>query len=701
MMQKANEQFQAGAWPEAEQAYRSVIETDPHNAEAIFMLAQVRQKQGDLDEPKALLEQVAQLEPFNPNIFHAQGVLHINRRELEDAERFFHQALEINPEHGASRNGLAFIELATGRFEAAEHSATLALHEQPEDPQAMTYLGTALLELGKVKEATAYLQEALRIEPAFVTAQAQLGRAFMASGQSAFAMQCFENALQHNPDASDILEYLGRAQLDAGHAQDALDNLRRSAQGGRANPELYLALATCEVGAGNPVQAEALMHAALQMAPDREDILLPYAEMLLARGDTATVIKHLAACVEAGTDNDAVYSLLASALIEAGETERARELIEPRARRSDAPLDSVLAYVRVLEAEGETQRSEAVLETLLAQENPPLKARLVKAHKLFGQGDPKAIEVLEGLVSEPGLDHARRIRLRRMLGDALHRAERYTEAEAQYAAAAHRNAEILTIDHGLFEEDAELPETAMEASATSAWPNTPPDDGLAEPVFIIGWPGSGQETLLPALAAHPELAVILDQGPSQAARRALIDRPRGRASLDGLTESDIGKARAGYWQALTDLGFVAGDRLAIDAMWLTVESLPTIYRLFPEATVIFARRDPKDMAVFWLQAGYQHLDIMTQAYSAQLRLLQQAMDTVPLNYLTVDHDELLADPGQGFEKLLEGLGVSGAEAVVEAYRAVEMPVVAKSGDWRHYADPALAEGAEGDSPTVH
>ena len=58
MMQKANEHFQAGAWPEAEALYRAIIEDDPGHAEALFMLAQVRQKQGDFDEPQELLEQV-------------------------------------------------------------------------------------------------------------------------------------------------------------------------------------------------------------------------------------------------------------------------------------------------------------------------------------------------------------------------------------------------------------------------------------------------------------------------------------------------------------------------------------------------------------------------------------------------------------------------------------------------------------------
>ena len=155
MMEKAHQHFQAGELSEAEQAYREEIETNPGNAEAMFMLAQVLQQAGNQDEALTLLEEVERLEPFNPNVFHAKGALHVNRKEPDDAERAFHQALGINPNHVNSRNGLAFLELAAGRFEAAEHSAELALTEEPGNAQALTYKGTALLELGKVAEATA------------------------------------------------------------------------------------------------------------------------------------------------------------------------------------------------------------------------------------------------------------------------------------------------------------------------------------------------------------------------------------------------------------------------------------------------------------------------------------------------------------------------------------------------------------------
>jgi tetratricopeptide (TPR) repeat protein len=703
MMQKANEHFQSGALAEAEKIYRSIIEQDSNHAEAMFMLAQVRERLGDFQEAGELLEKVAKLEPFNPNISHAQGVLHINQSEFEEAERLFHQALDINPAHAAARNGLAFLELATGRFEAAEHSANQVLAEEPDNTQALTYMGTSLLEQGKVQEATAYLQESLRLDPSSATAQCQMGRALLAGGNAGFAMQCFENALQQTPGALDVLEYLGHAQYQNGMLEEAVENLRKAAAGGRANPELFKALATCEVALGNAVHAEALLAAALQMAPGREDLVIPYAEMLLARKNHQAAIDHLQALVDQGqVTKPEAWILLAQAYTQSGDLAQARSVIEPRVAVENPSPDLVLAWIQVLRAEGRVSEADTLLDELLESENVTFQARLFKARQLFRAEDDQCIGLLRELANEPDLRGTQAVVVRHMLADALHRVGNYEEAAKNYAAMANRHAEILSIDHELFEEGGEFPETAMNARVTSAWPNRPPVDGREEPVFVIAWPGSGQERVLAALDSHPAINLVLDHGAAQAERRSRVDRPRGASALNALDDTQVQLARGRYWKAMGDRGPSMDETVTIDGMWLTVESLPTIYRLFPEAKVLVIRRDPRDMAVTWMQSGYLSLDIMARAYGTQLAMLDLCRDTVPLQFIDLDYDQLEADPAAGFAGLLADLGLEPEEAVLERYAATPMPVTAVSGDWKHYKgldDAAPVDELE--PPTVH
>ncbi len=705
MMEKAQQHLEAGELSEAEDLFRAEIESNPSNAEAVFLLARVRQQRGDLDDALELFREAERLEPFNPNIFHARGVLHISRKEGEEAGQAFQQALDIDPNHIPSRMALAFIELASGRFEAAEHAADQVLGEEPENAQALTYKGTAALELGRPEEAMVYLQEALRVEPEALTAQAQLGRAFMETGNAGFAVQCFENALQKAPGSADLLEYLGRAQLDMGEVIPALKPLREAVNKGRANPDLFRALAACETAAGHPGQAEGLLAAALQMAPageaPREDLVLPLAELLIARGATDGALAALDTLLQAGVESESLDILVCHAQLRAGNTAAAIAAIQPRCNREDASAEARLAYVQALEADGREAMAQELFEALLAEDPPSVDVLLYRARKWFDAGDVAAIDALQDLVNRPGLSTQRLLQVRRLLAEALHAAGRFPEAAGQYAALAHRCAEILSIDAD-FEGSGVDPTTAMTPEATADWPREAPGDGRPDPVFVIGWPGSGQERVLPSLAAHSGLRMVIDPGPNQAQRRAHVDRPRGADALARLDDAQVQLRRGRYWKAMESLGVKGGERTVLDGMWLTVEALPTIARLFPGARVLVVTRDPRDMSVAWMMSGYRDLGLMARIYGNQLALLQRCREALPLNFVDVDYDAVEAAPAESLAAIQEALGLAPEDAVTATFEQGALPVPITAGVYRDYAGERAGETEEAPgSDAVH
>ena len=703
MIDQARKHLEAAEWPEAEAALRSELENHPENAEAAFMLAQVRQQQGDLDDALKWMRDAERLEPFNPNIFHALGVVHIARKEHEEAGRAFQQALDIDPGHTAARNGLAFIELAAGRFEAAEHAVDQVLSDEPENAQALTYKGTAVLERGAPEEAMVYLQEALRLEPEALTAQAQLGRAFLAAGNAAFAAQCFENALQKAPGSADLLEYLGRARLDQGEVAGALEALRASVEQGRANPKLFGALAACETAAGNPGQAEALLGAALNMQADSKapatETVLPLAELRMARGAHESALELLQGLAAAGVDDELLDILLSRALWLSGDPAAAIAAIQPRCNREDASSDARLACVQALEAGGRDEAAGEILRELLAEDPPALDVLFYQARKWFDAGDARAIDALQDLVNQPRLGAHRLLQARTLLAAALHRAGRFPEAAGQFAALAHRDAEVLGIDAD-FDGSSVDASTGFDPAVTAPWPKSLPADEPAAPIFVLGWPGSGQERILPALAAHPDLHMVMDPSASQAARRAHIDRPRGAEALGSLDESQARLRRDRYWKALAGRGIEAGGQRVLDVMWLTAESLPTIARLFPGATVLVIARDPGDMSVAWLMGGYRNLEHMARVYGNQLALLDRARDSLPLNFIDVDYDAVESDPAGELGRVLEILGLEMETGVAERFETLSLPVPIERGVSKSYARSAEEDGAPG-SGSVH
>jgi hypothetical protein len=273
----------------------------------------------------------------------------------------------------------------------------------------------------------------------------------------------------------------------------------------------------------------------------------------------------------------------------------------------------------------------------------------------------------------------------KLLADALHQQGEYQSAGEQYLGLDPQVADVMHLhqEKALLLEKEQPAETAMDREVAWSWPPQPLDDGRPEPVFLLAWPGSGHERVLDALAAHSGIRVVRDAMDSQRERRLLISHPQGREALNALTPAQIQLARRKYWKFLRQADARAGELLTIDALWLSLEALPTIYRLFPQAHVILLQADPRDLAVRWLQASCRNPEAMARRYVQQAELLQRCRAGVPLKYIEVDGDRLQAHSGNSLRDLISALGLAWENRVEEVFDAssASLPEI---GSWRHY-----------------
>ena len=156
--------------------------------------------------------------------------------------------------------------------------------------------------------------------------------------------------------------------------------------------------------------------------------------------------------------------------------------------------------------------------------------------------------------------------------------------------------------------------------------------------------------------------------------------------------------RGRYWKALGKLGVEPGDQAVLDVMWLTVEALPTIARLFPGARVLLVTRDPRDMSVAWMMSGYRDLGAMAGIYGRQLALLERCRNALPLTFVDVDYAAVEASPETALADLQQALGLAPEDAVTERFANLTLPVPVEAGIFRHYAgerdgDPDEAPGS--------
>lgn len=167
--------------PEALASARLALErlSDPAlRAEASFVAARARYREGDYLLAQAVMEEVIAAQPGDAHVQLWAGLVQYGLGNFAAAAGFFEQAVLLDPNGsggGAARLNLGAAYLASGRYQDAEFVYRLMVAEA-EDGEAYYYLGWALLSQGRREEARSAWQRASALGDE--RAQADLGRHF-------------------------------------------------------------------------------------------------------------------------------------------------------------------------------------------------------------------------------------------------------------------------------------------------------------------------------------------------------------------------------------------------------------------------------------------------------------------------------------------------------------------------------------------
>jgi hypothetical protein len=186
-------------------------------------------------------------------------------------------------------------------------------------------------------------------------------------------------------------------------------------------------------------------------------------------------------------------------------------------------------------------------------------------------------------------------------------------------------------------------------------------------VFLIGFPRSGTTLLEKALSSHPDIVSLEEVDVLGVVGNPLLARDAQLDRLIQMTAPEADVLRAAYWRGVGEaMQAPIGGRIFIDKLPLHTSSLPLIARLFPDARVLFALRDPRDVVLscfrrrFRINAAmfeFLTLDGAARYYDAVMRMAVACRGALPLAFHTVRHEAVVAD----FEgELGRALGFIGA-----------------------------------------
>ncbi|MBU6296694.1 MAG: sulfotransferase, partial [Alphaproteobacteria bacterium] len=181
----------------------------------------------------------------------------------------------------------------------------------------------------------------------------------------------------------------------------------------------------------------------------------------------------------------------------------------------------------------------------------------------------------------------------------------------------------------------------------------------------------------------------------------------GLDRLSKLSGDALDPWRKAYWTFAADCGFVPGSRVFIDKMPLNTVLLPLVAKLFPQAKILFALRDPRDVVLSCFRRRFgmsaQMYELLTlegaaRYYDAAMTLGEIYRGLFALDTHVLKYEDMVGDFEGETRKVCAFLGLEWDEgmrgfAEKTRARAVNTPSAAQvarglysqgAGQWRAY-----------------
>lgn len=639
LIRHARELFEQGDFSGAERAYRELEEhlPDDKRIDVTLIISACQQAQGREQDALDTLQQAIARDDSRAESWFQLGRARRQAGDDKGATEALDKAIMLDPNHALARVELGHQALAAGNSEGARAHYRTALRAEPDCVPALVGLSERLLDTGEIEQAYELSTRAVQLRPGSIEAQMAAARVFMRRGHPDFAERCLNNALSAAPNNAELHRAMAQLLLQRGRAEESLAATAQARRCGASDYRLVL------------LEVQALRH--LGHLPEARRRLEALSRHQLL--DAASLL------------------MLAELRLSDGDAEGVRELVGQI--EVDWPAAGQLVRAQLADLAGEHGQAVELAAALHEDKSARIRrqSRLLSARLALGAGRSQTcIEALQPLAAEGDDDPF----VHWMLARALDLAGRYEEASEHLPYTGWRTPAILQA--AATQMPSELYD-ALAAFEPSDWLTTAPDDGRAQPIFILGWPGSGREQLLAALAEQRDVQLLDPDGVEQ--RREILGLPAWPEDLDAIDDGRMRLSRKRY------LRRVRGDdgSTVLEPMWMPLAALPVIARLFPGAAVVLADADERDLELVWRLDGYRGIEALRGLCEREQILLETLLERLPLDFMVFSRGDVERDTREVATELAGLARVQDASSLADAIER-HFRSLPPAGHWQHY-----------------
>jgi len=438
-----------------------------------------------------------------------------------------------------------------------------------------------------------------------------------------------------------------------------------------------VAKARAAAAAGNLQVAGRLVQQRLAETPGDVNAQLTLADVRLSAGHADEAIATMRQAIRAVPKNPLVHVKLGHMLVRESRWPEALDAADRALKLDPACTPAIAVKCTVFERQDKYPRAERLLSRELRAERPHPDIGPTAMRVLVHAGRTADAIAFAQRYEQAHSTDSRGLREVRFELARAH--EREGDIDAAVAAAARANGTAAP-PYDRAAESARLDAivAATGATAMDAMPVAPLTGDEPPIVFIVGMPRSGSTLIERILHAHPDATGIGEDPAIHVAAYGLHLRGPGWPPypdcLPQLSQEIVEEVRA---EALTAMRTRGGrGRVIVNKGLGNALHLGLLSRLFPEASVIHARRDPVDTC---LSCWMEPLGGGGTGYAGRLedlgwyhRRLESMMDhwrqVTELPILDVHYESLVADQRAVTEVVLEHVGLDWNDACLDFHR---------------------------------
>lgn len=625
-----------------------------------------------VEDSLSYLAQSAVMQPENARYQSNYGEALRRTEQFNKARKHLIKAVSMSPDYQAAIYNLACTELALKQFKPALKRLKKLLKLNPKQAYVHVALADTLRQVGRYKMALHHYSKALDLQPDHATALSHYGWLLLHTGRLDEALDCSRRAVELNPNDVDVLFHLGRCLTELEHYDEAMDVFADAYEIDSGHVDLLNAIGHNWLKVGNIEQADHWFHLALQQDPDNIKAHCGHGQSLMEIGLIDDALSAINKVAEKHPNEKEVLLTRAKIYLDqmnlsACYADYDKVILQ---HRNNGRIHA--AYGHALEAGGDLQAAQKQFELALNKNPhciPALSGLAVTQKKTFNKD---YADIMHDLLQQQSVRAGAQAQLHTGLGY-------YYDGQGDYCRAAeHINqANNYKLVHNERTQKAYQPSkyrqyidrviNTFDARYFKELEHYGSD--TEQPVFIVGMPRSGTTLTEQILNAHPNIVGVGEQpliGQSFNDLPAAADHPD--ASAFDIVQHITGESlqKIALWHADKTkklIGHRPEISRVVDKMPDNYSQIGWILTLFPNAKIIHAKRDLRDVAVSCWMTQFAKInwafdpDHIADRMIQYHRMMQHWLQVLPDKIITTEYEQLVENPAYHSRRLIKALGL--------------------------------------------